>query len=429
MNDFQSFSLPELLNNSIARMNYAHPTPIQAKVIPLVMAGKDILASSYTGSGKTGAFAIPLVARIMQSERDAALILTPTRELASQVIEVIRQLTGNNIRTSLLIGGEPMPKQLKKLRQHPRIIVGTPGRVNDHLKRKSLKLNNFTFLVLDETDRMLDMGFGIQIDAIQKFLPSVKQTLLFSATIAKQIVQSAQKYLNNPVQVQICTSETPAPEIKQENIRIDDDKKYLTLVRELDKREGSIVVFVSTKIAAQNIAEKLLRSNYSVSAIHGDLIQRKRDRVIQSFREQKHRIMIATDVASRGLDIEHIKHVINYDPPQVVEDYVHRIGRTARAGRSGSSVNFILSKDIRKWKEIDKFFSINAGEEILRIHVKKNNATKRPLSQKNKKSPKIMKLKKRGHSGLKRRDNRDNDDNNRSKSTTASNFNKKRKFR
>ncbi len=429
MNDFQSFSLPELLNNSIARMNYAHPTPIQAKVIPLVMAGKDILASSYTGSGKTGAFAIPLVARIMQSERDAALILTPTRELASQVMEVIRQLTGNNIRTSLLIGGEPMPKQLKKLRQHPRIIVGTPGRVNDHLKRKSLKLNNFTFLVLDETDRMLDMGFGIQIDAIQKFLPSVKQTLLFSATIAKQIVQSAQKYLNNPVQVQICTSETPAPEIKQENIRIDDDKKYLTLVRELDKREGSIVVFVSTKIAAQNIAEKLLRSNYSVSAIHGDLIQRKRDRVIQSFRDQKYRIMIATDVASRGLDIEHIKHVINYDPPQVVEDYVHRIGRTARAGRSGSSVNFILSKDIRKWKEIDKFFSINAGEEILRIHVKKNNSTKRPLSQKNKKSPKIMKLKKRGHSGLKRRDNRDNDDNNRSKSTTASNFNKKRKFR
>ncbi len=369
MNDFQNFNLPHSLTAAIERMGYTTPTPIQAKVSPLVLDGKDVLASSHTGSGKTGAFAIPLVAKMLTSENDTALILTPTRELATQVMAIVRDLTRNQslLRTALLIGGDSLHKQYKQLKSFPRIVVGTPGRVNDHLKRKTLKLHHNKFLVLDETDRMLDMGFGVQIDTILKHTPQVRQTLMFSATISKQIERLAKNYLTNPEHVKMGVDREVAPNIVQKNIHVADRDKYATLLKEIQSREGSILVFVGTKHGAQKIADRLSAEGHEALAIHGDLRQRQRDRVMKSFHGQRNRIMIATDVASRGLDVPHIEHVINYDLPQMDEDYIHRIGRTARAGRSGSSLSFISPKDAHKWRSIERMLKGGEPEPLVKF--------------------------------------------------------------
>lgn len=377
MNSFEAFALPKVLADAIALMNYTTPTTIQEKVIPLVLEGRDILASSHTGSGKTGAFSIPLIAKILASESETALILTPTRELATQVMDIVRNLTKNNhaVKTALLIGGDPIDKQYRQLRSSPRIVVGTPGRVNDHLKRSTLKLNNNKYLVLDETDRMLDMGFGIQIDAILKHMPKERQTLLFSATLSKQIEKLSENYLVNPEYVKNGADRAVAPNITQENVNVTEQNKYPTLLKEIESREGSILIFVKTKHSAQNIADRLSDDNQEALAIHGDLKQRQRNQVMKSFHSQKNRIMVATDIASRGLDVPHIEHVINYDPPQMAEDYIHRIGRTARAGRSGSSLNLVSNKDGKKWKEISKLLR---GEEPEPFSYSNSNSGGRP---------------------------------------------------
>ena len=272
--------------------------------------------------------------------------MTPTRELAVQVMKMLEQLLGadSGIHTALLIGGEPMPKQFSQLRMRPRLIVGTPGRINDHLKRGTCKLTDTDFLVLDETDRMLDMGFGIQIDAIVKFMPAKRQTLMFSATFPPNIVKMSEKYMNNPVRIEVGSNNTPMASIKQEVITVTEADKYGQLQVQLQQREGSIIVFVQTKFGADKMAVKLRALNHRVDAIHGNLNQRQRDRVIADFRAQKSRILVATDIAARGLDVPHIEHVINYDMPQCPEDYIHRIGRTGRNGKEGSAVNLLTGK-------------------------------------------------------------------------------------
>ena len=351
---FADFELHDILATSLQYMKYETPTPIQAAAIPLALGGKDIMGSAQTGTGKTAAFAIPLVNKLLNSSRGTALVLTPTRELGRQVMEIIKQLVGpkGKINTAFLIGGEPMGGQLSQLRKRPRIVVGTPGRINDHLERGTLMLNEASFLVLDETDRMLDMGFSVQIDQILKYVPAQRQTLMFSATLPDDIIQLSQKYLKNPERVAIGSTHKPAKAIKQEVVHVTDSEKYDTLINHLDKREGSIVVFVKTKHGTERLAKKLYDRGYESEAIHGDLRQRQRDRVIHKFRGKKFRILVATDVIARGLDIPHIAHVINYDLPQVPEDYIHRIGRTARNGAEGEALCLISPQDKLKWQAI-----------------------------------------------------------------------------
>lgn len=358
-NTFAMFNLPESLSHTLAHMKYEVPTPVQCKTIPRILEGKDILASAQTGTGKTGAFAIPLVAKILESSNDSVLVLTPTRELASQVMDIFHQLLGkrSKISTALLIGGDAIVKQFRQLNQNPRVIVGTPGRVNDHIMRRTLKLHDTKYLVLDETDRMLDMGFDIQIEEIIRHLPTERQTLMFSATIANRIAALSKKYLNNPERIDCGVTNTAAPKIKQENIHTSEKAKYEILTQELGKREGSVIVFVKTKRDADELASRLRHHDHRADAIHGDLQQRRRERVISDFRQKRYRIMVATDVASRGLDIPHIEHVINFNLPHCPEDYIHRIGRTARAGAEGSALNLISPEDDKKWKAINRLLN------------------------------------------------------------------------
>ena len=361
MKTFQEMGLPRALTHTLQNMQFNEPTPIQVKAIPPALEGKDILGSAQTGTGKTGAFGVPLVARLLSNSLGSALVMTPTRELARQVMAQLQSMLGKNskIQSTLLVGGESIPRQLQQLRNHPRLIVGTPGRINDHLKRGSLKLHDADFLVLDETDRMLDIGFATQIENVMKNMPIKRQTLLFSATLSKNIVRIAEKYLYYPVRVAIsATAVTPA-KIKQDILRTNESEKYHHLLLQLDERKGSILIFINTKFGTEKMAIKLSKEGHSVDAIHGNLRQNKRNRVIAAFRKKKYRILVATDVASRGLDIPHIEHVINYDLPQCAEDYIHRIGRTARAGAAGAALNLVTPKDTNKWHAIGRL--LNSG--------------------------------------------------------------------
>ena len=321
------------------------------------------------------------------------MILTPTRELADQVLKQLRQMLGqrSKVQTALLIGGDPMPKQLQQLKRKPQLVVGTPGRVNDHLKRKSLSLAKTNFLVLDETDRMLDMGFSIQIDEILTHMKSERQTLLFSATLAKKIAHIAEKYLKDPARVSVSSTTAPATNIKQENVYVTESEKYDKLCTELEQRNGSIIVFVKTKYNADKMSTKLSKQGFDTDAIHGDLRQNKRERVLNNFRKKKYRVLIATDVAARGLDVPHIEHVINYDLPQSPEDYVHRIGRTARAGASGEALNLISNADKSKWHAIEHF--INPGSKPPRAKVQ-DKKSKKPFKKNNVKNSRKPFLKK-----------------------------------
>lgn len=367
MTNFADLGLPENILSALNAIHFTTPTPIQEQAIPVAMKGHDILGSAQTGTGKTGAFAIPMITHLLANPTSTALVLLPTRELAQQVVEAANSMLGkkSGIYSALLIGGDSMIKQLQQLKRNPRLIVGTPGRINDHLLRRSLVLTNTDFLVLDETDRMLDMGFGIQLDQIAKFLPSQRQTLMFSATLPANIVNLSRKYLTNPVRIAIGSTTAAADNIKQEIIKTNDAQKYGELMKQLQEREGSVLIFVKTKFGAERLALKLNKENQSADAIHGDLRQSKRERVIANFRNMKNRILVATDIAARGLDIPHIESVINYDLPQCPEDYIHRIGRTARAGASGIAINLITPKDAAQWKAIHKLMNPTTKEKSM----------------------------------------------------------------
>ena len=333
MNNFEVLGLPETMLPALEAINFTIPTPIQAQAIPVAMEGHDILGSAQTGTGKTGAFTLPMIAHLLSCPASSALILLPTRELARQVLDAADKMLGNRqkILSALLIGGDSMIKQLQQLKKKPRIIVGTPGRINDHLRQGTLKLNETDFLVLDETDRMLDMGFGAQLEQIAKYLPAARQTLMFSATLPANIISLSRKYLNNPVRIAVGATTAPAANIRQELIKTTDAAKYGELINQLQNRKGSVLVFVKTKYGAERLAQKLAKENQAADAIHGDLRQSRREKVITGFRQRKFRVLVATDIAARGLDIPHIESVINYDLPQCPEDYIHRIGRTACA--------------------------------------------------------------------------------------------------
>ena len=360
MKKFSDFNLTSPILAALKNLNLSEPTPIQSLAIPLALKGRDLLGTAQTGTGKTFAFGIPLVNHLALNKESGALILTPTRELALQVLTALKSLTSkdNLLDAALLIGGDPIQKQLKQLKKAS-LVVGTPGRIKDHLKRKSLNLKQFDFLVLDETDRMLDMGFLEDIKAIIEKLP-IHQTSLFSATLPKNISDLAQKFLNKPERINAGKENSPIINIKQEVRNISQKEKFDQLKIELLERTGSIVLFVKTKRSADKIALQLRKDKLNAEAIHGDLRQIKREKVLMKFRKNQFQILVATDVAARGLDIPLIEHVINYDIPQNPEDYIHRIGRTARAGAKGSALTFLTPADKKNWYLIEKLLNPNA---------------------------------------------------------------------
>jgi len=366
METFTELNLNQSLMQSINRMQFKIPTPIQAQAIPPALLGKDILGTAQTGTGKTLCYGIACLNKLLTDRGSSALIVCPTRELAVQVGDVLSGLIEHqmNIKSATLIGGESMQKQLRQLRKRPRLIIGTPGRLNDHLQRKSLRLNETYFLVLDETDRMLDMGFTPQIEQLLKYIPRRHQTLLFSATLPQNIIKIAERYLIEPVRIRVGSTTTPITKIKQEVLQVNEGEKYNVLLNQLHSRKGSILLFVKTKRNADKMVERLRGDGHSCDCMHGNLRQSKRQRTLIAFRAEKIRILVSTELAARGLDVPSIQHVINYHLPQVPEDFIHRIGRTARAGAEGCALTFVTPNDRQMWNEIQRLINPNAKQEF-----------------------------------------------------------------
>ncbi|OUV04080.1 MAG: hypothetical protein CBC42_01420 [Betaproteobacteria bacterium TMED82] len=362
MKTFESLGVSLPLCNRLNQMGINTPTPIQSKAIPVALDRRDIIGSAQTGTGKTLAYTIPMIESMLSNNNKSSLILTPTRELAGQVTDNISKVLAgfkSINRLALLVGGEHISKQIRQLKQRPRFIIGTPGRVIDHLTSGNLLLNNISHFVLDETDRMLDMGFSDQLDQIIKYLPLHRQTMLYSATIPKVIEKLSRKFLNNPLKITIDEEIFNANKIKQGILFMKENQKFDDFLLQLQNREGSIIVFMKTKASTERMAIKLKNIGHKVSAIHGDLRQSQRNRILENFRNKKYKILVATDVAARGLDIPHIEHVINYDLPQCPEDYIHRIGRTGRAGAEGETVCYVTPEQKKKWVLIDKLYNVS----------------------------------------------------------------------
>lgn len=342
--------LPDFLQAALHRQGIVEPTPIQARAILPALQGRDILGTAQTGTGKTLAFLLPLVVRLTQDANQNALILSPTRELAEQILRELETLT-DTLPAALIIGGDNIHKQYAALRRKPRVLIATPGRMLDHVGRKSVNLTRTYFLVLDETDRMLDMGFIDDMRRIVAALPTPRQTLLFSATLPPQILTLSTAFLTNPLRAQVGAVTAAATQVLQEIVHVSVREKLPQLLHELNTRAGSVLVFVKTKHGAERLAKELKRYGQKASAIHGELRQNRRRQIMEFFRSGTVRVLVATDLAARGLDVPHIAHVINYDLPQCPEDYIHRIGRTGRAGSVGSALSLICD-DGQKWHDI-----------------------------------------------------------------------------
>jgi superfamily II DNA/RNA helicase len=351
---FKNLNLPGALEKALQAMQFQKPTPIQARAIPLALSGKDIIASAQTGSGKTAAYCIPILARLLREPGKTALVLAPTRELALQIDAVWKNLArfSPGQSSAIVIGGTAMKPQLRALAKRPRLIVATPGRLLDHLRGRSARLGDVGVLVLDEADRMLDMGFAPQLSQILKHLPRERQTLLLSATWAPEMDRLAQAYLRNPVRVTVGPVSQAAPEVAQALVSTTPQKKNEALLDELNRRQGSILVFARTKSRTDRVAKYLLSYGVAVTRLHGGRTQGQRNAALSAFRSGQVRVLVATDIAARGIDISTIAHVVNYDLPQSSEDYVHRIGRTGRAGARGQAVSLITPEDRSQWREI-----------------------------------------------------------------------------
>ncbi len=358
--EFGSLELSKKVFHAISDMGFEEPSPIQAEAIPLLMAGRDVIGQAQTGTGKTAAFGIPIVERLNPKNRGVqALVLTPTRELAIQVAEEITKIAKyREIRALAIYGGQSIDRQILALKRGVHIVVGTPGRILDHLRRKTLRLNNLKFAVLDEADEMLDMGFIDDIETILQETPKEKQTLLFSATMPDEIQRLARKYLNGPQFISVSRDELTVPQIDQIYYEVKEHNKLDGLCRVLDTSNiNRAIIFCRTKRGVDELVAGLEARGYEAQGLHGDLTQAQRNRVMKKFREGQVEILVATDVAARGLDIENVSHVINYDIPQDPESYVHRIGRTGRAGKSGVAISFVIPREYRQLRLIEKMIN------------------------------------------------------------------------
>lgn len=339
-NSFQGLGIvPDLLKR-ISALGFTQPTPIQLKSIPIATSGEDVVGIAQTGSGKTLAFSIPMLQHVRATKK-IGLVLVPTRELAVQVEETIKKLCGpSGFRSALIIGGTNARPQIKQLRANPHIIVATPGRLIDHVEQKHTRLSNVGMLVLDEADRMLDMGFAPQLKRILSFIPNERQTMLFSATMPEEITKIAQQYMKKPLRIEVTRPGTTADKIDQEVFIVPSLEKFHLLQKLLNEYKGSVLVFSRTKYGAKKIAHKIRQMGHRADEIHSNRSQNQRQNALKGFATGTYRILVATDIAARGIDVDNIELVINFDLPEQIEDYTHRIGRTGRAGRSGIAISF-----------------------------------------------------------------------------------------
>ena len=368
---FNQLGLSAELLRAIDEKGYQEATPIQQKSIPLILDGKDILAGAQTGTGKTAGFALPLLQRLQFSPHNRrsvrALILTPTRELAAQVGESVRDY-GRHLpfRTAVIFGGVSINTQFSKLRKGADVVVATPGRLLDHLQRKTIDLSKIEVLVLDEADRMLDMGFIRDIKKIFKFLPNKRQNLLFSATFSSDIRRLAANLLNKPTEIEVAARNQPADRVKQVVYPVDKRRKRELLSHRIGTENWQqVLVFARTKRGANRLAENLSRDGLNAEAIHGNKSQAARTRALRDFKAGRVRVLVATDIAARGLDIDRLPHVVNYELPFVPEDYVHRIGRTARAGQEGEAISLVCVEEHNLLRDIEQLLKRKIDKEII----------------------------------------------------------------
>lgn len=352
--NFSELGLKKYLLNRLDALGIKQPTAIQTKSIPPVLSGGDIVGIAQTGTGKTFAFGLPMIQQLITA-KTRGLIVLPTRELASQVNQSLLSL-GNSfgLKTALLIGGEPARRQLPALRRQPHIIVGTPGRIIDLVKSKTLGLGNVSILVFDEADMMFDMGFMPQIEEIMKNVPKTRQTLLFSATMSPIVMKLAEKHLRTPVRIEVAPAGTTVSSIDQELFLLSRESRWEQMLSLFKIYKTSVLMFVRTKHSASKIAKRLKNDGLAATDIHSNLSFPQRQAALAGFKSGKYRILVATDVAARGLDINDIELVLNYDLPDNCEDYVHRIGRTARAGKRGKAISFVSPDQGREIKKIEK---------------------------------------------------------------------------
>ena len=367
MNRFTELPLSQALQEQLARANFITPTPVQAAAIPPALEGQDVLATAQTGTGKTLSFLIPLYERMPKGAKGAtALVLLPTRELAMQVLAAWRQLTGSERGTALVCGGLAEGSQLEAIRRGAQLIVATPGRLEDYLSRRLVNLSGVKTLVLDEVDRMLDMGFKPSIRRIVATLPAERQTLCYSATLSPEIREVAKDYLRDPARVEIGSVLKPSPNVELRSFEVPTDKKQELLEHLLGTQEGSFLVFVRTKHGADRVARRLTRSGHSATCIHGDRSQSQRNSALRSFAQGRHRVLVATDVASRGIDVPEVAHVVNYDMPKEAEDFVHRVGRTGRASRRGVASTFAAPDETHTLRKMERVLAITTKKYRVR---------------------------------------------------------------
>lgn len=367
--DFGSLSLSPILIQVVQELGFRELTPIQARSIPVLLEGRDLVGQSKTGSGKTAAFTLPVLEKLnLQQLKVQAVILCPTRELCTQVAREVRKLGRRHAGMQVLIlsGGQPMFPQLNSLEKGVHVIVGTPGRVLDHLKRRTLDLKNVSTVVLDEADRMLDMGFQDDMEKILKDIPKSRQTVFFSATYPRTIEAMSQAYQRNPALITIEESQHSVPDIRQVVYETQQEVKFNGLLWILQQNQPeSAIIFCNLKTTVIELARALSKVGVSSACIHGDLEQNERDRVMAKFRNKSVRILIATDVAARGLDVENLDAVFNYDLPAKADIYVHRIGRTGRAGKKGLAISLATSREKGKIQAIEKYTGIKLIEKTL----------------------------------------------------------------
>lgn len=351
-------------------LKLTEPTPIQAQSIPIAIQGKDLMGIAQTGTGKTLAFGIPMLGQIMLDKTKQGLVLLPTRELAIQVNESLMRLGRSlGFRTAVLIGGDSMEKQKRQLRNNPHIIIATPGRLNDHLGQRTVSLKQVSILVLDEADHMLDMGFAPQIAKIVEHVPKKRQTMLFSATMPREVVALATSYMELPLRVEVSPPGKAADKVTQEIFFVAHMEKLDLLVKLLNEYAGSTLVFTRTKFIAKRIALSLRNKGFTAAEIHSNRSLSQRREALDGFKSGRYRVLVATDIAARGIDVSGIAVVINYDLPEKPEDYVHRIGRTARAGREGRAISLATPDQRGNVRSIERLMNISlpisGGQELV----------------------------------------------------------------
>lgn len=360
---FTELNLSQDILKAVADMGFEETTPIQSLAIPKMIEGIDIIGQAQTGTGKTAAFGIPILEKILPKEKKVqALIMCPTRELAIQVAEELKSLSKykRGINIVPVYGGQPIVRQMSALNKGAHIVIGTPGRIIDHIERKTIKLNDTKIVILDEADEMLDMGFRDDIELILGNLPEQKQTAFFSATMPREFLALTKKYQKNPVNIKVVHEKLTVPQTEQIYCEVREHQKLEALARCIDMADAKLsLVFCNTKRRVDEVTAQLQIRGYSADAIHGDMNQTQRDRVMDKFRNSKIEILVATDVAARGIDVDDVEAVFNFDIPQDIESYVHRIGRTGRAGRSGKAYSLVAGKDIYKIRDIQRYTKVN----------------------------------------------------------------------